>query len=245
MLLVVVMIIVMIGGPAAAQEPPRTFAAAKQLLADIHEEIGHLRTLYCGCPYVRTTSSGGDIDRETCGLQARKNEARSDRVEWEHVVPASWFGSIRACWQLKADAYPECRRSNGKSLSGRKCCEKVNAEFMRANVDPNNLFPSGGEVNGDRSNFPYGEINEEPRAYGACDFEFDGDVAEPGEKVRGELARAMLHMSTTYGVDVRVPIRDLVEWSAADPPAPWEIRRAEIIAERTGMRNAWILGPTR
>jgi len=33
----------------------------------------------------------------------------------------------------------------------------------------------------------------------------------------------MLYMSSTYGVDVRVPISTLVEWSKADPPAKWEI----------------------
>ena len=81
---------------ALAQSPER-FAGAKKLLAGIHEEIGHLETVYCGCPYVRKGRSGGDIDREACGLEARKNEKRSDRVEWEHVVPASWFGADRVC----------------------------------------------------------------------------------------------------------------------------------------------------
>ena len=85
-------------GPALAQSPER-FAGAKKLLAGIHEEIGHLETLYCGCPYVRKGRSGRDIDREACDLRARKNEKRSDHVEWEHVVPASWIGAHRACWK--------------------------------------------------------------------------------------------------------------------------------------------------
>ena len=87
-----------LASPALGQSPER-FSAAKKLLAGIHEEIGHLQTLYCACPYVRTSRSGGDIDREACGLKARKNAKRSDRVEWEHVVPASWFGSHRTCWK--------------------------------------------------------------------------------------------------------------------------------------------------
>ncbi len=32
------------------------------------------------------------LDREACGLTARKNDARGDRAEREHVVPASWPG---------------------------------------------------------------------------------------------------------------------------------------------------------
>ena len=233
---------VLLAGPALAQDQLSSFAKAKKFLADLHQEIDHLKTIYCGCPYARTTASGGDIDRDACGLKARKNEKRSDRVEWEHVVPASWFGNTRACWQLKNTIYPACTKSNGKSLTGRKCCEKVNAAFMVPNTDPNNLFPSGGEVNGDRSNLPYGEVAGEPRDYGTCDFEIRNKVAEPATAVRGELARAMLYMAGTYGVDVRLPLETVLEWSKNDPAESWEIERARLIAERTGLRNTWVLG---
>lgn len=113
-------LMIVLVGPVAAQEAPTSFSAAKKYLSDLHESIGHQTTLYCGCPYERTTRSGGDVDRDACGLDARKNETRSDRIEWEHVVPASWFGQTRACWILKDTAYPECA-----GRSGRECCERV------------------------------------------------------------------------------------------------------------------------
>ncbi len=228
---------------AMAQEPPATFSSAKKFLADLHEEIGHLKTIYCGCPYTRTTASGGDVDRDACGLEARSNETRSDRVEWEHVVPASWFGQTRACWKLRKKAYPaECN-----NLSGRKCCEKVNDSFDLAHNDPNNLFPSSGEVNADRSNHPYGDVSGEDREYGECDFEMgeaaNGKVAEPGAgKLRGPLARAMLYMGQVYGVDVKLPLETVWQWHQDNPPEAWEIRRAKLIAERTSLRNEWVLG---
>ena len=107
--------------PAEAQSPTR-FAASKVLLAGIHQEIGHLLTLYCGCPYARRGRSGGDVDREAFGLAARKNETRSDRIEWEHVVPASWFGSHGTCWQ---SGHELCgTKKNGKPVKGRTCCLK-------------------------------------------------------------------------------------------------------------------------
>ena len=37
--------------------------------------------------------------------------------------------------------------------------------------DLHNLFPSIGEVNGDRSNYIFGEIPGESRVYGQCDIE--------------------------------------------------------------------------
>ncbi len=224
-----------------ADGPPKTFFAAKKYLADLHEQIGHLETIYCGCPYVRTTESGGNIDREACGLKGRKDEVRSDRIEWEHVVPASWFGQTRACWQLKSDAYPECG-----SKSGRQCCEAVDEHFALAHNDPNNLFPSSGEVNGDRSNYPYGEVEGEPREYGACDFEIQmtlgGKVAEPAAgPSRGTLARAMLYMAEVYGVDVKLDMKTVYEWNTMYPPEAWEIERAHRIANDTGLLNHWVL----
>lgn len=229
---------------AFAQQPPSSFQASKKMLAEIHEDINYQYTLYCGCPYTRTTASGGQVDREACGVETRSNENRSKRIEWEHVVPASWFGQTRACWTLKAVAYPgEC-----EGLSGRKCCEKVNEDFELAHNDPNNLFPSVGEINADRSNHPYGEVPGEPRLYGACDAEIielpgGGKLFEPAEgKVRGTVARAMLYMAQVYGVNVELPMNELWLWNKNNPPEEWEIERAKLIAEKTGLCNEWILG---
>ena len=127
------LILAALTAPALAQSPA-TFPAAKRLLAGIHQEIGHLRTVYCACPYVRTTRSGGDIDREACGLEARRNERRSDRVEWEHVVPASWFGSQRSCWK---SGHALCgTKKNGNPRKGRACCLKpgVDPAFQAAHI---------------------------------------------------------------------------------------------------------------
>lgn len=226
-----------------AQEPPKPFGQAKKFLADLHEEIDHKETIYCGCTYERTTRSGGEVDRESCGLKTRSNDLRSKRVEWEHVVPASWFGQTRACWMLKETAYPN--QCNGKG--GRKCCEAANEDFDLAHNDPNNLFPSSGEVNADRSNHPYGIVEGEPRVYGSCNAELSGSgsnkIFEPAEgDVRGVTARAMLYMSQVYGADVKLPMTTVWEWHTQNPPQKWEKVRAQLIAERTGLRNMWILG---
>ena len=242
--LVAVLLLVVAAAPALAQSPAR-FATAKALLAGIHEEIGHLRTVYCGCHYVRTGRSGGDIDREACGLEARKNDSRSDRVEWEHVVPASWFGSDLTCWKV---GHARCgRKKNGKPVKGRECCLKpgVDPVFQAAHNDPHNLFPAGGEVNGDRSAHPYGTVQGEPRAYGSCDFEVGGrpKVAEPANRVRGEVARAMLYMAERYGADVRMRRQELTDWHRADPPDEWEVERSRRIEARTGLKNPYMRTP--
>ena len=130
--------------PAAGQAPD-SFAQAKRLLAGVHQDIGHMRTLYCGCPYTRRGRSGGDIDRAACGLEARRNDKRSDRVEWEHVAPVSRFGRGRSCWTA---GHALCVKKNGKPFKGRRCClmRGVDDAFRAAHNDPHNLFPAGGET---------------------------------------------------------------------------------------------------
>ena len=229
---------------AAPAQPPETFGVAKRLAADIHEAIGYEVTVYCGCPYVRTGRSGGDVDREACGLAARKNEKRSDRLEWEHVVPASWIGEQHSCW---TEGHPDCIKSDGTPFKGRRCCTKrgVDPAFMAAHNDLHNLFPAGGEVNGDRKHHPFGTVEGEPRTYGTCDFELGGSpkVAEPTDRAHGELARAMLYMAETYEVDVRMSHEELKSWHEADPPEPWETVRAGRIEAATGQRNPYVTGP--
>ncbi len=123
----------------------------------------------------------------------------------------------------------------------------VNESFNLAHNDPNNLFPSGGEVNGDRSNHPYGEIPGEPREYGSCNVEVekvDGSkIFEPAEnQSRGTVARAMLYMAETYGVNTKLDMFTIMDWHLNNPPEAWEIERAQRIADETGMRNSWVLG---
>ncbi len=179
-----------------------------------------------------------------CSLEARSNERCSDRIEWEHVVPASWFGRERSCW---TEGPGLCVKSDGTPFKSRKCCAKrgVDPAFMAAYTDPHNLFPAGGEVNGDRSAHSFGAVEGETREYGACDFEVGGrpKVSEPADGVRGEIARAMLYMADRYGVKVRMAQAKLLKWHESDPVAAWERERERRIGATMGLRNSYIASP--
>jgi len=108
-----------------------------------------------------------------------KRNARIDRIEWEHVVPAEWIATGFGCQE---DTRAACRKING---------------FKEAEGDLFNLVPAIGELNGDRSSLLYGEDDKEERAYGQCDFELirkhdasgnELKLAEPNESVRGVFA---------------------------------------------------------
>jgi len=237
-------LMLMIAAPAWAAEPPKSFAAAKTLLAQIHEDIGHLETLYCGCPYKRKASgSGGLMDTaKGCPNIVNPDIKRTARTEWEHVVPAWRMGHNLACWK---PGIATCVNSKGEAYKGRKCCEDHNPAFRAAHNDPHNIFPANGQLNGDRLNHPYGKF-EGPgmRTYGACEFKVGGSPkrAQYSKAVKGDVARAILYMAEKHSITVPYDRDQLTKDSAEDPPEIWEINRAKAIREKTGLRNRFILG---
>lgn len=184
-------------GSAAADPPPQplsSFTAAKKVARDAIYADRPI-DVYCGCSYEPAGASGGTMDWSSCGYQPRSNAERGAQLEWEHVMPAYFFGKDRVCWS-EGDA--SC---TGK---GRACCVKVDPEFKQIEADLHNLMPAVGELNGNRSNLPYGMVPGETRAYGACNFEIGGTPrrAEPPPSIRGDVARVWFYMSQTYGVPI-------------------------------------------
>lgn len=151
-----------------------------------------------------------------CGYTAKravtssgKPNERAIRIEWEHIVPAEWIATGFNCQNKTRD---ECRLIDG---------------FEEAEGDLFNLVPAVGELNADRSARLFGIIPEEPREYGACDFEVDKSghgpshvrgAAEPMETIRGDIARIWFYMSEKYGVQMSAVLREMMQsWDEADP----------------------------
>ncbi|GAA0685416.1 deoxyribonuclease I [Marinobacterium maritimum] len=225
-------VVLLLTSTVAFADHPSSFSAAKKIL-DREVYTGADRvTFYCGCDYsLAPHPDKPDRKRltplaDSCGLQPRKNANRAARIEWEHVVPAWEFGHQLQCWQD----------------GGRKGCGK-DPVFKQMEADLYNLVPAVGELNGDRSNFRFGMIASEPRAYGACDFEVDFKqrVAEPPESVRGDIARTYFYMADQYGLSISRKQRQLFEaWSRMDPVNDAERERAATIERIQGNKNAYV-----
>jgi deoxyribonuclease I len=107
--------------------------------------------------------------------------------------------------------------------------------------DMHNLFPTVGEVNGDRSNYIFGEIDGEDRKYGECDFEVAERIAEPKKSIRGDIARSYLYMSHQYKMKIPDDYEELLRrWHLSDPPDEWERDRNSLIEDVQGNRNPFI-----
>lgn len=104
-----------------------------------------------------------------------------------------------------------------------------------------NLVPSVGEINGDRSNLPYGIIEGEKRKYGKCDFEKENGSVEPQESIRGDIARSYFYMSIQYQIKLSDSLEDMLrEWHFSDPPDKWEREKNTLIEQEQGNRNPFI-----
>lgn len=230
-LLSVVALALLVITPAFAS-PPTTFSEAKVIAKQkvyLDQANGAFGELYCGCKWTWVGKSGGRIDAESCGLKARKQENRSERTEWEHIVPAWTFGHQRQCWQ------------NG----GREHCVDDDPVFRAMEADLFNLYPSVGEVNGDRSNFNYGMASGVAPQYGQCKtrVDFTQRAAEPRDEVKGLVARTTFYMFDRYKLSMsRQQQQLLMAWDKQHPISAWEKERDRRIAIVMGHSNPFVTG---
>ncbi|WP_286913446.1 MULTISPECIES: endonuclease [unclassified Pseudomonas] len=218
--------------PSAFATPPATFTEAKVVAKQkvyLDQASSAMGDLYCGCKWTWVGKSGGRVDLKSCGYQTRKLQTRAERTEWEHIVPAWTFGHQRQCWQ------------NG----GREHCVDTDPTFRAMEADLFNLYPSVGEVNGDRSNFNYGMVSGVAPQYGQCTtkVDFQQKAAEPRDEVKGLVARTTFYMFDRYQLSMsRQQQQLLMAWDKQHPVSAWEKQRDQRIAQIMGHSNPFVSG---
>ena len=222
-----------ITGSGQGNQKIRSFSKAKKFLHNVIFKSPEMRTFYCGCIY----DSKLNIDHGSCGYIPGKEKKRAARVEWEHIVPASLFGGSSQEWR---NGSPDCVDRLGRHFKGRKCASKMNSDFQLMQADMYNLVPSVGEINAVRSDLSFGEIPGEKREFGICDFEVDGKVAEPADRVKGDIARIYQYMDQAYpGYGIISEKNRLMfeKWAALDPADEKECQRGLEIEKIQGNGN--------
>ncbi|OCG44879.1 deoxyribonuclease [Gilliamella sp. Choc5-1] len=203
----------------------QNFNSAKTHLTKLYKSNPEQTEFYCGCEF-SFNNKKGTINFTKCGYKPRKNQARAERIEWEHVMPAENFGRHLQCWQD----------------GGRKNCKK-DITFNKMEGDMHNLQPSIGEVNGDRSNYHYSQFTKEFNQYGSCKtaVDFKTRKFQPREKIRGKIARTYLYMSDKYKINLSDQEKKLMAaWDKMFPPEKWECERNKHIAKIQGNDNKFI-----
>ena len=199
---------------------PDSFRDAKPIIYDIVRKV-HSFTLYCGCPIRWSHNKKGIPDLSACGYRIRKQKRRAELIEIEHIVSAWEMAHHLLCWKK----------------GGRKACSK-NREYNRMSGDLYNLWPSIGEINGDRSNYKFSMMTDNKYvSYGQCQMHinFKQHTVEPPEQVRGLVARTYLYMSGHYKFSLSDKQRKLYNaWNKQYPRLDWEIKRAALIKKYMG-----------
>ena len=214
---------------------PVNFSKAKKILPDIYS--GMEQTIYCGCSY-----SGQKPDLKSCGYKVRKESKRANRVEWEHIVPSEHSGRSRACWHSR-EQFPECRKSNGELIYGRKCCNKVDPEFRKLSGNLHNLAPAIGEMNGNRSNYRFAQLPFDAYQYGQCQakVDFKARKFEPRDEVKGDVARVNFYFASKGYIKLSKSQRQLFNaWNKQDPVDEYECTIHAKKAKLQGEENAFV-----
>lgn len=213
--------------------PPRNFVESKRIAEKLFSN--HRITFYCGCQY----DNEGVVDWNSCGYKPKSTIQRAEFIEWEHIMPAHRFGQNLQCWKESI-----CRTKTGKPYKGRKCCQKLNKQFIKMEADLHNLVPAIGELNAARSNYAFGLLPYiKGQEFGACQVKIDtrNKVVEPRAKVRGTIARAYLYMSAVYKIELTDRERKLFNtWSTKYPPEKWEINWNHSVSKIQGNYNLFI-----
>ena len=127
------------------------------------------------------------------------------------------------------------------------------------------VYPTDGYVNGQRSNYPYGEVNHPTYTSGngsklgpCVTSGYTGKVFEPVDEYKGDIARTYFYMSVRYygedsdwgssGMTNKSEIMDwamtmLLRWSDEDPVSQKEIDRNNAVYGYQNNRNPFIDHP--
>lgn len=219
--------------PMLANSAPANFeqakVAVKKYVMFDQNKNGALGSLYCGCDWDWVGKSGGRVDQGSCGYKVRAIPNRAARTEYEHIVPASWLGQQRQCWQ------------NG----GRKNCNQTDPIFNQMEANTHNLDIAVGEVNADRSAYRFGMLPSAPLLHGQCDsrVDFKQRVFEPRDEAKGLVSRVMFYMHDRYDLSMSKQQQALyMRWSNQFPPSDWERERDRRNAKIMGHSNPFVTG---
>ncbi len=206
----------------AANQEIQSFSKAKKIL-EKQVYNNHRITLYCGAAF--------DSKKKVTppkGFTTTKYVKRAKKIEWEHGLPAENFGRTFSEWR---NGHKQCINSKGKAFKGRKCAEKMNAEYRHMQADMFNLYPAIGAVNALRSNYNFTMLPSEKSDFGSCAMKIENRKAEPPEMARGRIARTYLYMDDAYErYSMSKSQRQLMTaWDKMYPVDAWECSRARKI----------------
>lgn len=216
--------IIIVGSPVYSQAQNihiTSFSKSKKILQnDIYSD--YFKTVYCASTYHPKSKK---ILTYPLFFDRTIMQNRSDRIEYEHIVPAENFGGILPEWK---NGHNSCQ-TKGKPYKGRRCAEKTNRLFKLMQADMYNLYPAIGSVNGVRSNKQFVQLPRfVPSSFGTCHFKISDNLAEPPNRAKGIVARTYLYFDEVYFPHFKLNHEQtalMIDWHIKYPVTQWECIR--------------------
>jgi deoxyribonuclease-1 len=219
---------------AGATSKTPSFQGIKKIAGQIWAD--HRVDIYCECEF----DAHYQVNWDSCGYEP-EDLPRAERIEWEHIVPVSWFGSTRRCWQQEM-----CVRGNQQRFKGRECCEAKDSHFREMSADLHNLIPVVGEINKDRRAYRFSEFEKKGHhIHHGCKMLISDHhrAAEPRDEIKGLIARAHFYMMDTYDVSISKSQKAMfTRWNNTYPPSDWEREWNRRVTSAQGKDNKYISG---
>jgi len=180
-----------------------SFLESKHFLRDLRDPVLS-QTFYCQVP----------IDRQGVALSCPQGWSEDDcKVEWDHIVPASFLGKKLPCWGTDV-----C--SIDLNWSHRRCCQETSVEFRFREANVMNLVPVLRKLNREKSHFLPGVVQDKKHVKNLCGLKIDRKkkIFEPPDWRKGWVARVYLRMDEYYQLALSTQQRALLEqWNKAFP----------------------------
>ncbi len=225
-----------------------------------------LQTTYGGAPTLEYENPGTARDTLFSAVyEARGDSLRGVYTGFARFIPEDADPTIAAC-NFDAQNCTDVDDINTEHAWP----QSLGAGEMPAQGDMHILFPARGDVNGARSNFPFGNVSDADadewflqdltRTSAPMSSRFWSKIDdsgtrsesrfEPRDSVKGDIARAMFYFVTMYPNRANLQFynaqaQTLFQWHQDDPADAAEVRRNIIKASYQGNKiNPFIVDPT-
>ena len=105
-----------------------------------------------------------------------------------------------------------------------------------------NIFPENARFDLDRRAARFEDLPDETSVE-SCGFKRSFGIIEPPDRIKGDIARALLYMNRAYNLPLHGDLNQLKHWNRIDPPSDEEKARNLKIADLQGNGNQFILYP--
>ena len=145
---------------------------------------------------------------------------------------------------LLSESYVYSKKSIQEHL---KCgssmrCKKNSATYRKIISDLHNIVPTESYFEFKRGEAVFGALDNSVPVE-TCGMRRRAYFIEPADDIKGDIARIVLYMHTTYELPLTISFLDLSTWNQMDPPSPAEKKRDEAIANIQGKGNPFVASP--